>query len=49
MKHLKANQFFGQPNKIFRLEEITLTDAKYTFDRVDWHLHFISKHSFVAI
>ncbi|MBX7170677.1 MAG: AraC family transcriptional regulator [Pyrinomonadaceae bacterium] len=39
MKYLKTGQFFGETNKTFLLNGITLTDTEYTVEKVDWHYH----------
>ncbi|HMS38847.1 MAG TPA: AraC family transcriptional regulator [Pyrinomonadaceae bacterium] len=39
MKYLKTGQFFGETDKTFLLEGITLTDTAYTVEKVDWHYH----------
>lgn len=34
-----TGNFFGNTNKTFSLEGITMTDTEYTKDYVDWHYH----------
>ena len=39
MKYLQTGQFFGETDKTFFLNGITLTDTEYTVKKVDWHYH----------
>lgn len=39
MNYLQTGQFFGQTNRTFWLDGVTLTDTEYTVEKVDWHYH----------
>jgi hypothetical protein len=39
MIFLRTGHFFGQTNKTIRLSGITLNDAEYTQEQIEWHYH----------
>jgi AraC family transcriptional regulator len=39
MNYLQTGQFFGETNRTFLLDDVTLTDTEYTVENVDWHYH----------
>ncbi|MBS1793533.1 MAG: helix-turn-helix transcriptional regulator [Acidobacteria bacterium] len=39
MEYLATGQFFGETDRAFFLDGLTLTDTGYTVARVDWHYH----------
>jgi AraC family transcriptional regulator len=47
MKYLPTGHFFGETNRIFRLDGITLTDTEYTHANVDWHFHENAYFTFI--
>lgn len=47
MNLLRTGHFFGETNRITRLDGITLTDTEYTHSFVDWHFHENAYFTFV--
>lgn len=47
MTELRNGEFYGQTNQTIHLNGITLTDAEYTHDFVDWHYHENAYFTFI--
>lgn len=47
MQQLATGRFYGQTNRLFQLNELTLTDTEYTHDKVDWHYHENAYFTFI--
>jgi AraC family transcriptional regulator len=47
MNYLPTGQFFGETDKTFIVDGITLTDTEYTVKNVDWHYHECPYFTFI--